>query len=142
MADKVPYVSICVFLTFLSLLSKAEISQCDEEFLASRQGSAVEFTLCYFHLMRSRPISLSPKRNYGILEALLLLAGDVAMNPGPFHFPCSVCAHPVRSNQRGIECDSCLRWCHIACSDVDYYQYQEMMESENFSWCCLSCSLS
>ena len=60
-----------------------------------------------------------------------------------FQFLRSVYAHPVCSDQRGIECDNCLQWyhiCHIACGDhdVDNHQYQEMMESENFSWCCPS----
>ena len=136
-----PRVSICVFLTFLSLLSKAEITRCDEELLLSRRSSVMDSTLCYFNLMRGRVIGF-PGKNYGTLEILLLLAGDVAMNPGPFRFPCCVCAHPVRSDQRGIECDNCRQWCRTSCGDVDNYQYQEMMESENFSWCCPSCLLS
>ena len=68
-------------------------------------------TLCYFHLMHGRAIGLLPGKNYRILEILFLLAGDVAMNSGPFCFPCSVCARPVRSDQCGIECDNCLQWC-------------------------------
>ena len=54
------------------------------------------------------------------------------MNPGPYHFPCSVCTCPVRSDQRGIKCDNCLPLCHVLCGDVHNYQYQEIMGSEFF----------
>jgi len=38
---------------------------------------------------------------------LLLLSGDVALNPGPVKFPCVVCHFPVRSNQCALLCDEC-----------------------------------
>jgi len=73
------------------------------------------------------------------MKMLLSLSGDVVMNPGSFCFLYSVFAHPVHLDQRGIECDNCLQWCHVACGDVDNYQYQVMVKSGNFSWCCPTC---
>ena len=90
---------------------------------------------CHFHLTRRGDL-LSLRRNFWFMQSLLILAGDVAMNPGPFRFPCRVCTRPVRSNQRGIECDVCRQWCHVACVDVDDFRYREMMESKSFSLCC------
>jgi len=133
-----PRVSTFAFIVFLSLISKMEFIQCNGV-LSLWRGFVMEFKLDYFQLMHGRIIDLSPGRNYGIL---LLLVGDVAMNPGPFCFPCSVCTLPVHSNQCGIKWDNCSQWCHAACGDADNYQYQEMIESENFSWCCPTCLLS
>ena len=38
---------------------------------------------------------------------LLLACGNVALNPGPAKFPCTVCTLAVKSNQRALLCDSC-----------------------------------
>ena len=46
---------------------------------------------------------------------LLLLAGDVELNPGPVRFPCTVCQKPVKCNQRGIQCSICDNWTHAKC---------------------------
>ena len=33
---------------------------------------------------------------------LLLLGGDIEVNPGEGKFPCGICSEPVKSNQLGI----------------------------------------
>ena len=38
---------------------------------------------------------------------LLLLAGDIHVNPGPALFPCTTCDNPVLDDQRGMCCDLC-----------------------------------
>ena len=43
---------------------------------------------------------------------LILLAGDVEMNPGPARFPCTVCGKSVRRNQHAVSCDRCEMWTH------------------------------
>ena len=64
---------------------------------------------CHFHLTRRSFIvdGSLPSRYYYWLSCSLFLAGDIALNPGPAHFPCTVCAHPVSVNHRGIQCDGC-----------------------------------
>ena len=83
----------------------------------------LEFKLSYFQLMHGRNVDLSPGKNFEIIKTLLLLARNVAMNSGLFRFPCRVCARPVNSDQRGIDC---LQWCHATSENVANYQYQEM----------------
>ena len=46
---------------------------------------------------------------------LLLLCGNVSTNPGPVQYPCTVCSQCVKSNQRGVLCDSCGKWSHTRC---------------------------
>ena len=66
-------------------------------------------------------------------------AGDIALNPGPARFPCTVCARPVRVNQRGIQCDGCDKWTHASCSNMSRDLYTQMEAQVEFSWRCPSC---
>ena len=50
---------------------------------------------------------------------LILLSGDIQMNPGPtrrVEDPCSVCSKGCRT--KGILCDSCDSWYHTKCIDM------------------------
>ena len=73
---------------------------------------------------------------------LLLLAGDVAANPGPRRgpkYPCQVCAKAVRSNQRGICCDACEGWCHMNCVDMNITEYNKFTNDPLLTWYCQNC---
>ena len=80
-----------------------------------------------------------PSRYCCWLNCLLFMAGDIALNPGPARFPCTVCTRPVRINQSGIECDACHRWTHTSCSDVSVDLYNQMEAQVEFSWYYPSC---
>ncbi|KAK3085363.1 hypothetical protein FSP39_002164 [Pinctada imbricata] len=70
----------------------------------------------------------------------ILLAGDVASNPGPIKFPCGICKKAVRSNQKGVACELCDTWFHTKCSNITPELYTHLSESED-DWFCFSCSL-
>ena len=88
--------------------------------------SAIEIVLCrkFSHLKSS---SCHP------LFLLLLLAGDVEINPGPrhFRFPCGVCSAPVKSNQRGVQCEVCANWLHTRCIGVSNEEYASLQQSDD-----------
>lgn len=66
---------------------------------------------------------------------MLMLSGDVELNPGPpsrWKYPCTVC---VKSNQRGVQCDMCDLWTHATCGRVDGETYQNLKGD----WYCQSC---
>lgn len=46
---------------------------------------------------------------------LILLSGDISLNPGPVKHPCGKCSKPVRKNQHAIVCDNCTYWFHLKC---------------------------
>ena len=71
---------------------------------------------------------------------LILLGGDVEVNPGPrnWKYPCGVCAKPVKSNQRGVQCDVCTMWLHTRCIGISNEEYAELQGSDE-SWCCKKC---
>ena len=57
---------------------------------------------------------------------LLLLSGDVKLNPGPVTFPCGDCGRAVASNHRGICCDTCNQWFHIRCANMTPQDYSAL----------------
>ena len=82
-------------------------------------------------------------RHHGVFRHfLLLLCGDVSLNPGPFKYPCTVCRKCVRSNQHALQFDRCQLWSHIACVRVGHDFYAELQDKSEFSWQCPSCLFS
>lgn len=85
-----------------------------------------------------------PFRNCSIkavaLPLLLLLSGDISLNPGPIRFPCGICEKPVRSNQHGLQCDGCDTWSHRNCLSMLKAEYVRLSNSME-SWFCKNCIL-
>ena len=62
---------------------------------------------------------------------LLVLCGDVEVNPGPVSkFSCRRCGKAVRWNQRGVQCDSCDKWHHTSCINMPASEYLSLSESD------------
>ena len=89
---------------------------------------------------RTRKITwcgVSNKKYFTIM--LLLLAGDVSMNPGPrkAQFPCVTCNYAVGAKQRSIQCDCCNKWTHFKCiPNMTVKEYNALGES-NEPWYCI-----
>ena len=76
-----------------------------------------------------------------LLLNLLLLCGDIDTNPGPnWKYPCGSCKKPVKSNQHGIQCDSCDSWIHTRCLGMNNDEYQ-LLANSSCSWICPDCDL-
>ena len=69
-----------------------------------------------------------------------LLDGDIHPNPGPARYPCRDCNKAVRSNQKGIQCDGCDQWYHIACIDMSVTTYHSLSDP-TLLWNCHHCEL-
>ena len=67
------------------------------------------------------------------------MARDIALNPGLARFPCTVRTHPVRDDQREIQCDGCMKWTHAGCANVSVDFYNQLEAKVEFSWHCLLC---
>ena len=71
---------------------------------------------------------------------LLLLCGDIDLNPGPlWKYPCGVCNKPVRSNQNSLQCDYCELWFHSRCCVNDYIYVS--LANSSCLWICCDCGL-
>ena len=66
---------------------------------------------------------------------LLMLSGDVSLNPGPrsCKFPCG--------NHAGIQCDSCDRWLHCKCINMSVREYKLLGSDHSEPWFCTTCVL-
>ena len=77
---------------------------------------------------------------FPFLYWLLLVAGDVEINPGSTKHPCAVCCKPVKRNQRGIYCDASYSWLHTRCISMSNEEYSELQHSDSDQpWCCKRC---
>ena len=72
-----------------------------------------------------------------LVLALLLLGGDVELNPGPnFKYPCGMCV-----NQRGVQCDICDCWFHTKCMFINSKTYEDF-ENLSTTWLCPLCEVA
>ena len=64
---------------------------------------------------------------------LLFAAGDIVKNPGPVRYPCRRCSRPVKSIQRGIQCEVCYFWLHANCVEMPKSEYDILASSDDSS---------
>ena len=57
---------------------------------------------------------------------LVVLAGDVSLNPGPETDHCALCTKGCRKNQRAVQCDECDRWFHAKCINMNHHEYLDI----------------
>lgn len=92
---------------------KTRYQRDDFKYLNYPSGSVFNFILalkrpiCRVDLARVRgaagvkPEHVLPKRKFMVkfLCSILIMCGDVQLNPGPCRFPCDVCTKPAKSNE-------------------------------------------
>ena len=72
-----------------------------------------------------------------VLRLLLLLAGDIEMNPGPtVKYPCGQCNKAVKLDS--VACNTCDRWYHRKCLGMRKNIFLNLGDA---SWHCLNCAL-
>ena len=76
---------------------------------------------------------------------LLLLGGDIEMNPGDKRgkkIPCGKCSKAVRKNQAGIQCDQCRNWFHVNanCCEISPAMFC-ILKNSSCAWICPQCGL-
>ena len=82
------------------------------------------------------------KENRSLVILLLLLAGDIQMNPGPGNrsvFPCGTCDIPVTWSQEGVCCNNCSVWYHKSCEDLSSRNMSYLGRS-SVIWHCCKCN--
>ena len=95
----------------------------------------IQIFYCVKH-SRNSPLSIPinfQKRTH--IYLLLLVCGDISLNPGPVKNPCGFCWKPVAKTHRAIYCDGCFYWCHIKCAGITpdiYYR----LGNDNNPWLC------
>ena len=71
------------------------------------------------------------------LFILIILAGDIEMNPGP-RFQCGLCKKYYKASDRLIECEECEKRFHASCSNLGDDELLRI-ESGDEAWYCTNC---
>lgn len=96
----------------------------------------------YATIQHSKPTTQPVYRSKDVITVIiLLLSGDIQLNPGPVQFPCSVCQKAVAKNHRALQCDSCDTWTHIKCDGITPKEYKLYQNHTNPSYNCPTCTL-
>ena len=82
---------------------------------------------------------LKPKNHNNLYKFLLLLSGDIELNPGPTRYPCAICEKGVRS--KGVCCTNCGFWVHPKCEKISNIEYKKLSKipKEEFTFTCSLC---
>ena len=70
------------------------------------------------------------------LLILIILAGDIKMNPGPMSL-CRLCTKYCKTSEKSVNCE-CEKHFHTSCINLDKKELLEL-ESGNKSWYCTNC---
>ena len=71
------------------------------------------------------------------LFILIILAGDIEMNPGP-RFQCGLCKNYCKASDRLLECEECEKRFHASCSNLSDNELLRI-ESGDGAWYCTNC---
>lgn len=77
------------------------------------------------------------------LSFLLILGGQVELNPGPRAetlYPCQICKDAVKWGQEGIACDNCDLWYHRECMTMTSDSYHRFADNSSLIWLCKVCN--
>ena len=55
-------------------------------------------------------------------------------------YPCIKCSKPVKVNQQGLECNSCIKWIHLKCTRLTETQYIYLEENSSTPFICFACN--
>ena len=71
------------------------------------------------------------------LFILIILAGDIEMNPGP-RFQCRLCKKYCKASDKVVECEDCKKRFNASCAKLGDDELSKL-ESDNGSWYCANC---
>ena len=81
---------------------------------------------------------------------LLLLSGQVELNPGPItpnqsstistNYPCGVCQKKVKDSHHALLCDKCELWFHTDCLKFPVSHYSTLLNFTGFILVCTDCA--
>ena len=55
-------------------------------------------------------------------------------------YPCVKCSKPVKTNQKGIECNICMKWIHLKCTKLSIAQYDYLEGNNDTPFLCYICN--
>jgi len=96
--------------------------------------SALDDIFC----LSPRVVSSNWRKALFCLQLILLLYGDIYLNPGP-EYPCSNCGLNVDDDSKALCCDDCDQWIHVSCDQYVSEPIYDYANPSTDSWYCCSC---
>ena len=119
--------------------SKIYLHKLNLEFSASR--GEINFHRAYFRIGAAPVLSTVPS-NHGLFTlSLLILSGDISLNPGPLRYPCEICGQAVGKTRRAIMCKECSVWFYQACSYIKDFNFKTLEKHPSYVRSCCNCGL-
>ena len=82
------------------------------------------------HLLKWQCLSKLKLNSFeNFYQTLLLLSGDIALNPGPVTYPCSKCSKGVRTS--AVLCTNCKIWIHWRCEGISDKALKSLSNNPN-----------
>ena len=132
------------FARCLLSISKLELSQLPSVTTDTSVANTMFGPLCLaprvYRTIKSGAPKSTPRVARSVLLLILLVCGDVQINPGPecVQDPCSVCDSPVSNEDDGLLCEVCLNWNHRTCANMSLSEYYHWSTIED-GWICQRC---
>ena len=108
--------------------------------LAPKEAVALGYEVLY-RVCRANNLNgsrLCLKNASSLFYILLLLGGDIELNPGDKWPSCGMCSNQVKSNQEGFQCDQCNVWFHMNCRHMPN-EMCNVLKNSSFVWICPQC---
>ena len=119
--------------------SKIYLHKLNLECLASR--GEINVYRAYIRTGAAPVLSTVPS-NHGLFTlSLLILSGDISLNPGPLRYPCEICGQPVRKT-RSAMCKECSVWFYQACSYIKNFNFKTLEKHPSYVRSCCNCGLT
>lgn len=135
---------VCFLITgvILTIYTKA-LSKNDPALLSKPLMAHVSMKCLKTRYQQLVHINCTRDDNKTYLLLFLILAGDIATNPGPTQsksvYPCGLCENPVTWSTDGVCCDECSLWHHRSCIEMSIADYN-LLHRSNVQWLCYKCN--
>lgn len=102
-----------------------------------------KYAMLFYHIKHNRmqhlAIPIDLKHNHHRMITVLIISGDIALNPGPPKYPCGECYKPVAKTHRAVLCEGCNYWWHIKCASISPSEYSSLSKTSD-AWLCKNCN--
>ena len=130
---KITLGTLCILCFYFYITNKPDSSTC----ISTLESYKVELYTLRNHFWKPLLSVSKPSKSNSLWIIMLLLSGDVEVNPGPeTKWPCGICQYPV--TQDGVACDSCELWHHKSCISLCSDDFQ-LLKRSNVAWKCCKC---
>ena len=87
--------------------------------------------------------SISYRFNFACERIIDAISTETELNiKNNLQWPCSICNKNVTARMKGLQCDTCDKWCHLRCDHISEKEYEyQCTNNDESTWNCLYCTM-